>query len=138
MIVLDSDVLSGLMRPRFNPQLTEWLDKQPREAIWTTAVNLFESRSGINLLPVGRRRNDLNTALDDLLARLGDHVLPFDRAAAEISARIIEARVPQGRNVGSRDTQIAGIVMSRNATLATRNIKDFADLEISLVNPWQS
>jgi toxin FitB len=138
MIVLDTDVLSGLVRPRFNPEVTDWLDKQPRESIWTTAVNIFESRSGINLLPVGRRRQDLNKALDEVLDRLGDHVLPFDRAAAETSARIIEARIPKGRNVGSRDTQIAGIVMSRNAVLATRNTKDFSDLEIALVNPWQA
>jgi toxin FitB len=138
MIVLDTNVISALMRPKLHPTIIAWLDEHPPSSIWTTAISILETRSGIYLLPAGRRREDLNAALDSLLDHtIEGRILPFDRAAAEISATIIGQRVPNGRNVGVRDTQIAGIVMSRNATLATRNLKDFDDLDIALVNPWK-
>jgi predicted nucleic acid-binding protein len=83
------------------------------------------------------RREDLNDGLDALLAQaIVGRVLAFDLDAAEMSATIIARRIPQGSSIGTRDTQIAGIVMSRNATLATRNTRDFGDLDIPLVNPW--
>jgi predicted nucleic acid-binding protein len=139
MIVLDTNVISALMRPKLHPEIIAWQDNQPRSSVWTTAISVLEARSGIYLLPSGRRRDDLNEALNALLARaIEGRVLPFDLEAAERSAAIIAERTPRGRNVGTRDTQIAGIVTSRKATLATRNIKDFDDLDIALVNPWEA
>jgi predicted nucleic acid-binding protein len=139
MIILDTNVLSALMTPALNPEPLIWLDKQPQSSIWTTAVNIFESRSGIRLLPIGKRRQRLEAALDELIANiLTDRILPFDRDAAEAAATIAGRRVSRGNNVGARDTQIAGVAVSRGATIATRNLKDFNDLQIELVNPWQS
>ena len=125
------------MRPELNPIPVAWLDKIPRNDVWTTAVNILESRSGLLLLPAGRRKSELidrlGVVLDQvLLAR----VLPFDRPAAECAAEISSTRIGMGTNKGTRDTQIAGIAIAHGATLATRNIKDFADLDIRLVNPW--
>lgn len=138
MIVLDTNVLSALMTPALNPEPLEWLDRQPPSSIWTTAVNVFESRSAIHLLPAGKRRQSLDAALDELIANiLNDRILPFDRDAAEAAARIESRRISKGSNIGSRDTQIAGIAVSRGAALATRNLKDFNDLEIGLINPWR-
>lgn len=68
---------------------------------------------------------------------LADRILPFDHAAAEAAATIAAIRITKGINIGARDTQIAGIVVSRSASLATRNLKDFSDLKIDLLNPWQ-
>jgi predicted nucleic acid-binding protein len=138
MIVLDTNVISALMRPKLHPEIIAWQDRQPRSSIWTTAISILEARSGIYLLPMGRRREDLNAGLNALLAQaIMGRVLAFDLDAAEMSAAIIAKRIPQGRNIGTRDTQIAGIVMSRNATLATRNTRDFDDLDIALANPWE-
>lgn len=139
MIVLDTNVLSALMTPDLNPQPVQWLDRQPANLLWTTAVSIFESRAGVLLLPAGRRRAALETALDTMLSEfLADRILPFDHPAAEASATIAAARVARGINIGSRDTQIAGIAVSRNAVIATRNLKDFSDLKIDLVDPWRS
>jgi toxin FitB len=137
MIVLDTNVISALMRPKLHPEIIAWQDRQPHSSIWTTAISILEARSGIHLLPAGRRRDDLNAGLNALLAQaIAGRVLPFDLDAAEMSATIVAARVPVGRNIDTRDTEIAGIIMSRNATLATRNTRDFDDLDIALVNPW--
>jgi predicted nucleic acid-binding protein len=139
MIVLDTNVLSALMTPKLNPEPVAWLDRQPAAFIWTTAVSIFESRAGIRLLPAGKRRDGLDTALDALVSQiLADRILPFDHAAAEAAATIAGSRIRKGINIGARDTQIAGIVVSRGASLATRNLKDFGDLKIGLLNPWQS
>jgi len=137
MIILDTNVLSALMTPMLNPQPVAWLDRQSQALIWTTAVNIFELRSGIRLLPTGKRRRSLEDALDKLIAEiLSDRILPFDREAAEIAADIASQRTARGNNVGRRDTQIAGIAVSRGAAVATRNLKDFDDLDATLINPW--
>ena len=139
MIILDTNVLSALMTPALNPSPVRWLDSQAANLIWTTSVNVFESRGGIRLLPVGRRRHDLELALDTLLETdFADRVLPFDHAAAEAAAAISSQRISKGRNIGPRDTQIAGIAVSRRATLATRNTRDFNDLDIEVIDPWKA
>lgn len=139
MIVLDTNVLSALMRPQLNRIVVEWIDRQPIMSIWTTSVSIMESRSGVLLLPSGQRRDGLMDGLDRLLAELlNDRILPFDLDAAEQAARIVATRESRGRNVGTRDTQIAGIVMARGAALATRNVRDFDDLDIRLVDPWEA
>ncbi len=139
MIVLDTNVLSALMTPNLNPQPVSWLDGQPATLVWTTSVCIFEVRAGIRLLPEGRRRDGLDAALDMLIEEmLAERILPFDRAAAEAAATIAGSRIAKGLNIGARDTQIAGIVVSRGAALATRNIKDFADLDVDLIDPWRA
>lgn len=138
MIILDTNVLSALMRAVPDVPVIDWLDRQPPESVWITSVTLFEARFGLNLLPKGRRRQALESAFDHLLEDdLENRVLDFDSAAAAAAAVLAATRQKAGRPVDVRDTQIAGIALARRATLATRNVRHFRDLKVPVVNPWQ-
>jgi toxin FitB len=137
VIILDTNVLSALMRTIPDAAVLEWLDRQPADSVWITSISLFETRFGLALLPAGRRRRILEAAFDDLLREdLENRVLDFDSAAATAAASLAAGRQKTGRPVDMRDTQIAGIVLARRATLATRNIRHFVDLKISIIDPW--
>ncbi len=137
MIVLDTNVLSALMRQRPDPAVVAWLDTQPTESIWLTSITVFEGRLGLALLPAGRRRKSLEESFGRLLNEdLQNRVLAFDHAAATQAAQLGAQRQKAGRPVDIRDTQIAGIVISRRATLATRNLRHFDDLPTPVLNPW--
>ena len=137
MIVLDTDVASGLMRPNRDPRLVSWLDACPPESMWLTAVTVYELRYGVEALPEGRRRDELDRAINRALTDdFGGRVLPLDEAAAAIAASLAASRKRQGRPIEIRDTLIAGIVLSRKAELATRNIRHFRDLDVSVVDPF--
>ena len=137
MIILDTNVLGALMRTVPDPAVVAWLDQQPAESVWVTSITLFETRFGLALLPSGQRRQVLESAFDRLPKEdLENRVLDFDSAAATAAASLAAARQKSGRPVDMRDTQIAGIALSRRATLATRNVRHFADLKISMVDPW--
>jgi predicted nucleic acid-binding protein len=137
VIILDTNVLSALMRATPDAVVIEWLDRQPAESVWITSITLFEARFGLALLPPGRRRQVLESAFDNLLKEdLENRVLDFDSAAAIAAASLAAVRQKSGRPVDMRDTQIAGIALSRHAALATRNVRHFVDLEISIVDPW--
>ena len=137
MIILDTNVLTALMRTIPDAAVLEWLDRQPADSVWITSITLFETRFGLALLPAGRRRQVLEASFDDLLREdLENRVLDFDSAAATAAASLAAARQKSGRPVDMRDTQIAGIVLARRATLATRNIRHFVDLKISIIDPW--
>ncbi len=139
MIILDTNVLSALMRAVPEPLVIAWLDKQPAESIWITTITLFEARLGLALLPEGRRREALETSFQEFLAEdLDGRILDFDSTAAERAAALAADRQRRGQPVDMRDTQIAGIVLSRRATLATRNVRHFSDLSAEVVNPWES
>ncbi len=138
MIVLDTNVLSALMQSRPDTRVVDWLDRQPTESIWITTINLFETRYGLAQLPDGRRRSTLEAAFDALLNEdLELRILSFDPAAADRAARLAARRRRAGRTVDMRDTQIAGICEARQATLATRNIRQFDDLSTPVINPWE-
>ena len=137
MIILDTNVLSTLMRKAPDAAVVAWLDRQPAESIWITSITLFEARLGLALLPAGRRRRALEGAFERLLAEaLENRVLDFDSAAAVESARLAAKRQAAGRSIDMRDTQIAGIALARHAMLATRNVRHFEDLDVPVVNPW--
>jgi toxin FitB len=137
MIILDTNVLSALMRTAPEAPVVAWLDRQPAESVWTTSITLFEARLGLALLPTGRRRQTLEAMFARLLEEdLENRVLDFDSAAATEAASIAAERQKTGRPVDMRDTQIAGIAIARRATLATRNIRHFVDLKVPIVNPW--
>lgn len=138
MIILDTNVLSALMRTTPDEAVVRWLDRQPAESIWITSITLFETRLGLALLPRGRRRQSLEAAFDRLLEEdLENRVLDFDRAAATASAALAALRQRAGRPLDIRDTQIAGIALARRAALATRNVRHFQDLDIEVIDPWQ-
>jgi predicted nucleic acid-binding protein len=137
MIVLDTDVASGLMRPVRDARLVSWFDKCPPESMWLTSVTVFELRFGVESLPAGRRRDELDRAVSRSLADDFDgRVLPLDEAAAAIAASIAVSRKLRGRPIEIRDTLIAGIVLSRRAELATHNVRHFQDLDVSIVDPF--
>jgi toxin FitB len=137
MIVLDTNVLSVLMYPKRPAAVMAWFKMQSPQGIWTTAITIFEASAGIEQVDNAGQRQALRTAFDSALEKVvKGRILSFDTAAAQESALLFAARKRQGRIVELRDTQIAGIIRARKATLATRNIRDFADAGIPLVDPW--
>lgn len=139
MILLDTNVLSALMRQRPEPAVVAWLDRQPRRAVATTVVTLLEVRTGLAALADGRRRRALERAFEAVLDEdLGGRVLPVDRPAAEHAATIQARLRGLGRGIEVRDLLIAGIAASRNAILATRNLRHFEATGVRLLDPWTS
>jgi toxin FitB len=139
VIILDTNVLSALMRTEPEAVIADWLDLQPAESIWITSITLFEARLGLALLPKGRKRQALEVAFGRLLEEdLGNRVLDFDSIAATEAAFLAAARQRTGRPIDMRDTQIAGIALARRATLATRNVRHFQDLNVPVINPWET
>ena len=117
-------------------KLIAWLDRQPADALWVTSVTVFEARFGLGSLTTGRRRS-LELAFEKLLEKDLEHrVLDFDRTAAESAAALAAQRRRAGRPIDIRDTLIAGITVARRATLATRNLRHFRDLNVPVVDPW--
>ena len=139
MIILDTNVLSALMRKVPEIPVIEWLDRQPAESIWITSITVFEAKLGIALLPKGKRQRALETLFGQLMeVDLENRVLDFDGVAATEAAALAATRQKAGRTIDMRDTQIAGIALARRATLATRNVKHFQDLNITVADPWEA
>jgi predicted nucleic acid-binding protein len=139
VILLDTNVLSALMQRDANPTVVAWLDAQPSESIWTSAVSVFEVRFGLRLLGPRRRRAQLEEAFACILADdLQGRVLPFDQVAAEAAAAMAADQRRAGRAIEIRDVEIAGIAAARRATVATRNVKHFEGLGVTLVDPWSA
>jgi predicted nucleic acid-binding protein len=137
LIVLDTNVIAALMR-RDGPIL-DWLDTQPQQSVWTSAISVYETRFGIEILAVGRRRRELERVFEDFLEEdIGGQVLPFDTLAAESASRVAAERRRIGRTIEIRDVQIAGIVLARTATLVTRNVRHFSGIGLSVVDPWSA
>ena len=139
MIILDTNVLSALMGQRPDLAITSWLDRQPRESMWTSSVTIMEIRFGLGTMARGRRREALVAAFERLVDEGIEHrVAVFDQGAAEHAAALMVARKSTGRLGDLRDTMIAGIALARRAALATRNVKHFDDAGLDLVNPWEA
>jgi toxin FitB len=136
MIILDTNVLSALMRQTPDKNVIAWLDKQPRTSVWTTSVTILEVRFGLQIMPVGKRRSLLIQAFEAVLDKIGQRVAPFDGAAAQQAGDLMASRHKKGRPGDLRDSMIAGIVLAHHAALATRNITHFADLSVPVINPW--
>ena len=137
MIVLDTPVVSELMQDRPRADVLAWLDEQPTRALFVTAVTEAEVLTGIAILPEGRRKRTLAEAAKRTFDRLmGGRVLPFDSAAAQVYAEIAATRRAAGRPISQSDGQIAAIALSHSMAIATRNVRDFEDMGIDLINPW--
>ncbi len=138
MIILDTNVISELTRRSPAPGVVSWLDSLPVTEVSTTAVTAAELLYGVARLPTGHRRNELAAAIHGLLSDdFRSRILPFDEDAAGHYAEIAAARERLGRPVGRAETQIAAICRAARATLATRNVPDFEETGIKLLNPWQ-
>jgi toxin FitB len=137
MIVLDTNVLSEALRPVPEPTVLDWLANQPRASLFTTTVTRGEILYGIRLLADGKRRRGMWDAakkiFDEDFAR---QVLSFDRDAADAYAEIAASRRMAGKPISQFDAMIVAMARSRGASLATRNVKDFEDCGVGVVNPW--
>ena len=138
MIVVDTNVLSEFMRPIPDEHVLSWMDATRSSDLWTTSVVIAELASGVATLPRGRRRSLLGDALDVMLERFEGRVLPFGLKSAFEYGRIVALRTQLGRPIAIADAQIAAVVISAGATLATRNIADFHGLGMEIVNPWSA
>ena len=136
MIVFDTNVLSEFMRPNPSGRVREWLAEQEPSNFFTTSITVAEIWYGIQRLPDGQRKERFAEAASDLFTSFAEQVLPFDRRAAEVYARVAARRAELGLPINGFDAQIAAICATHNATLATRNFKDFDNTGISVVNPW--
>lgn len=136
MIILDTNVLSAVMRIRPEPPVVKWLNGQPSDSIWITSITVYEVRFGIELLPSGKKRMSLLESFQTFLEEIDRRIAAFDAAAGEQAANLMARRQKAGRVIDLRDTMIASIAVARRATLATRNVAHFSDAGISVVNPW--
>ena len=137
MVVIDTNIVSELMRAEPSAGVLAWMDDRPPRELFVTAVTEAEVRTGIALLPKGRRRRGLAEACERAFGSLfAGRVLPFDSDAARAYAEIVAARRVLGRPVSQADGQIAAIARSRGMAVATRNIRDFQDMGVDVFDPW--
>ena len=136
MIVLDTDVVSELMKDSLSLEVEAWVRAREPDELFTTSVTLAEVLYGIERLPNGRRKDQLSARASYVFETFRSQVLPFDAGAAEFYPSIVDGRDRQGRPIDGFDAQIASICRSRDATLATRNTKDFAHTGVDLIDPW--
>lgn len=138
MIVTDTNVVSELMRVDPSPAVRAWVLAQGHRELRITAITVAEILYAIERLPSGRRKDTLREAAVDVFSRFTEDVLPFDAAAATVYPEIVDQRDRQGTPISGYDAQIAAICRSNDASLATRNEKDFAGVGVELVNPWSA
>ncbi len=138
MIVLDTNVLSELMRQPADERVVQWMDAQPNAGLFTTAITQAEILYGVSVLPTGRRKQGLASAVHEMFEHeFSGRVLSFDGPAAATFAVICADRTRLGRPISQFDAQIAAIARSRGSALATRNTQDFDECGIPVINPWQ-
>lgn len=137
MIVLDTNVVSEIMRDSPQEQVVQWLNDQIAGDLFITSITEAEIRTGIELLPDGRRRRNLAAAAERAFGLMfPERILSFDSNSAWIYARIFATRRTVGRPISQADCQIAAIARSHEAQIATRNTNDFLDCGIEIINPW--
>jgi predicted nucleic acid-binding protein len=137
MIVLDTNVISELMRPKPCPQVAAWVAKHAATELATTSISEAEILYGIEILKKSKRRNSLLAAAEAMFAEdLGGRIFAFDSDAARAFSRIAARRRVLGKPISHPDAQIAAIVMARGAKLATRNVADFAECGLDVIDPW--
>jgi predicted nucleic acid-binding protein len=139
MIVLDTNVLSEIMRPPADrsPAVFDWMAARPGDDLYTTAITTAELLAGVAVMPDGRRKSELERGIVRMATLFDTRILPFDHVAAHHYADLRRVRRLSGRPVGAFDAQIAAIARANRMSVATRNVKDFADCGVDLINPWE-
>ena len=139
MFLLDTNIVSELMREIPHPVCIASIRRLPSPALYTTTIVQAEIRTGILRLPPGRKRDHLTATAHQIFTQtLAGRILPFDEDAAEAYAHLVSKRLQQGRPIETFDAQIAAIAIQYQATLITRNIKHFLECGVPLLNPWDS
>lgn len=137
MIILDTNVLSELMKPEPDLRVSRWVALQPAVSLFTTTITQAEVLYGVALLPEGKRRDGLAEAVETMFEEdFAGRILDFDSAAAAAYPQVVLARRLAGRPIAQLDAEIAAIAVSRGAAVATRNISDFEGAGVELYNPW--
>ena len=138
MIIIDTNVLSEFMRDVPNSIVMAWIAQQETSELFITTITQAEMYYGLALLPLGRRRNELERAVCQVFDQdFQQRILSFDSAAALAYGRLAALWRQSGKPISQADAQIAAIAQAQNAVLATRNIGDFGNCQLTLVNPWQ-
>jgi toxin FitB len=140
MWLLDTNVVSELMKPLPNPAVLAWLDGQPATTLFSSVITLAEIELGIALLPDGKRKEKLAAAASAVFEEdFAGAVLAFDPAAAHRYAEVVSGRIRCGRHITSQNAEIAAIALASDLVLVTRNEKDFSGIPgLSILNPWQA
>ena len=137
MIILDTNVLSEMMKEELHPNVQAWLNHQDSKSLFTTTVTIMEVRFGIFRLPDGRRKEGFKEVLENILSRaFGMRILQFDMLAAENAARVAAETEGRGMNLKTADVQIAGIALARDMVVASRDEMPFFEAGVKLINPW--
>lgn len=137
MIIVDTNVLSELLKSNTHPSVLQWFGSHPSSSLFTTTITQGEMLYGFELLPAGKRRAALAAVQAMFDVEFANRVLPFDGEAAVAYATVRAKRRKAGRPISPEDAQIAAIALSRNAALATRNVHDFEQMGVALINPWE-
>ena len=139
MIVLDTNVLSEVVKPQPSPAVLKWFAKQDRATLFTTTITQAEMLYGLERLPDGKRKQFLVQAVNGMFAEdFEGHVLNFDSPAAAAYARLLHLRKSNGLSTAQSDLMIAAIALSIGAAVATRNLTDFQAAGLAVINPWDS
>ena len=137
MLMLDTNMLSEIMRPKPERKIVEWIVRQPSDDLFTAAVCQAEILSGLAIMPSGRRRADLEDAAHAMFAEDFDgRILPFDTEAAAAYAEVFAARRKAGRPSGTIDLMLVAVARVHGARVVTRNVADFEGVGVAIVNPW--
>jgi predicted nucleic acid-binding protein len=137
MIILDTNVISELMRPKPSAQVVSWVAKQSAIELFTTSITEAEIFYGVELLTTGKRRVGLLAAAEAMFETdFAGRILDFDSDAARAFSRIGARRRALGKPISHADAQIAAIAQLHRAALATHNVADFANCEIRIIDPW--
>ena len=137
MLMLDTNMLSEIMRSEPERKVADWIVRQPSDELFTAAVCQAEILSGLAVMPSGRRRANLEEAAHAMFAEdFEGRILPFDTEAAAAYAEVFAARQKAGRPSGTVDLMLAAIALVRRASVVTRNVADFEGVGVAIVNPW--
>lgn len=137
MMILDTNVVSELMRPNPEENVVEWIISQDSKDLYLTTVSEAELRYGVEIMPVGKRREGLRAVMDAMFREdFAERILPFDSPSVQAYAVIAASRRSAGRPISHSDCQIAAIASAHSASVATRDVSGFEGCGVNVVNPW--
>ncbi|HWJ48362.1 MAG TPA: type II toxin-antitoxin system VapC family toxin [Candidatus Udaeobacter sp.] len=136
MTILDTNVISAIMNDPPDDKVVAWLDRQAFTTVWTTSITVFEIETGLGTMAAGKKQAALSQVFERILSSIDHRIAVFDEEAARLAANLTAFRQKKGRVGELRDTMIAGIVLAHHASLATRNVTHFSDIQATVVNPW--